>query len=152
MQNQDDSDDNEQGILIRQAREKRGLSQADLGRKVGTSQQTVEKIEGGKIKHSRYITKIGLELGLDIARLLPELATQFSDTALIPESDLRSSNRDFPVHAAAQGGRGELIVSTDPVAWILRAAPLVGVSRAYGIIVVGDSMVPELWPGNTALI
>jgi len=140
------------GGIIRTAREDRGWTQADLANRVGTKQQTIEKIEQGKIKYSSYFPRIALELSLDIVKLIPDLATKSTPPALIPESDLRSGHRDFPVHAAAQGGRGELIVSADPVSWVMRPTPLVGVTRAYGVIVVGDSMVPEFWPGDTALI
>jgi transcriptional regulator with XRE-family HTH domain len=144
--------DEASGEIIRRAREGRGWTQQDLAEKVGTKQQTIEKIELGKTKHSRFLVKIALELGLEPGTLIPDLVTKSGPPALIPEADIRSNQRDFPVHAAAQGGRGELIVSADPVSWVLRPTPLVGVSRAYGIIVVGESMVPEFWPGDTALI
>lgn len=43
-------------------------------------------------------------------------------------------------------------MSADPVEYKLRPEPLIGVSRAYGIIVTGESMVPEFEPGDIALI
>lgn len=149
MQNNDNPD---AGTIIKTAREAYELTQAELASRVGTKQQTIDKIEKGTIKHSRLFPKIALELRLDIGKLVPDLATKPEPAALIQESDLRSNHRDFPVHAAAQGGPGELIVSADPVSWVMRPTPLIGVSKSYGVIVVGESMVPELWPGDTALI
>lgn len=137
------------GDIIKQEREAAGITQAELASRVGTKQQTIDKIEAGKIKHSRLFPRIAMELRFDIVKLLPELGT---NTNVITESDLRSNQRDFPVHVAAQGGRGELIVSSEPVSWVLRPTPLLGVSKAYGIIIVGESMEPEFWPGDTALI
>lgn len=144
--------DNHAGSIIRAAREARGMSQDDLARRVGTKQQTIDKIESGTIKHSRYFPKIALELRIEIARLMPDLGSKVAGAQLVPESNLRSDVRDFPVHVAAQGGPGEIVVSSDAVAWELRPARLVGVSRAYGIIVVGESMTPEFWPGDIAFI
>ena len=45
-----------------------------------------------------------------------------------------------------------MIVSTDPVEHVRRPTPLVGVRDAYGIMVVGESMVPEFEAGDTLLI
>ncbi len=141
------------GALIRAAREGLKWTQTDLARRIGTKQQTIEKIELGKVKHTRLFPKLAAELGLDPRKLMPDLVSNtLGGSDVIPESDLRSETRDFPVHAATQGGAGELIMSSDPVSWILRPVPLLGVSRAYGIIVVGESMVPEFRPGDTALV
>ncbi len=52
------------GQRIREAREARGMTQAQLAGVVGTSQQTVEKIELGKVQRSSYIYPIYDALGL----------------------------------------------------------------------------------------
>jgi len=150
MQNQDDT---AAGEMVREARERKGWTQADLAKRVGGRQQTIGKIEKGLVRYSRLFPGIARELGIEPEKLMPELATQNSHEQLIPEPEVfRKGHQDFPVHASAEGGLGEIIVSSDPVAWVIRPTPLVGVTRSYGIIVVGESMVPEFWPGDTALI
>lgn len=134
------------GKVVLAARQSRGLTQAELAQRVGTNQQTVDKIEKGIIKHSRYFPRLEVELGITLTQSLHRATTQ----STLP--DTRSEARNLPVHASAQGGAGELIVSTDPVDWVIRPAPLANVARGYGIIVVGESMVPEYEPGDTALI
>lgn len=147
-----DQQDTAAGEIIRTAREARGMTQAELASKVATKQQTIDKIEKGTIKHSRLFPRIALELRLDIGKLVPDLATKVQPDGLSQGPDFRSNTRDFPVHASAMGGPGEIIVSADPVSWVMRPTPLIGVSKSYGIIVVGESMIPEFWPGDTALI
>ncbi|BBF93351.1 XRE family transcriptional regulator [Blastochloris tepida] len=60
--------------------------------------------------------------------------------------------RDFPIYAAAMGGNGNLIVTFEPVEIVKRPAILEGVSGAYGILVVGDSMEPAYRQGDMALV
>lgn len=150
MQNHDDND---RGEMVRSAREKRGWTQAELARRVGGKQQTIGKIEKGDVKHSSLFPGIARELGIEPQKLMPELATGRSEAPLLPDTDIyRIGRQDFPVHTSAEGGPGEIVVSSDPVAWVVRPTPLVGVTRSYGIIIVGESMVPEFRPGDTALI
>lgn len=59
---------------------------------------------------------------------------------------------DLPVFGVAQGGRGALVVTAEPVDWIVRPSPLLRVRDGYGIIVVGDSMSPEHKAGSIALV
>ena len=142
----------ELGDLIRAARESRGLTQDALARKVGTKQQTIGKIEKGKIEFSRFHTKIATELGIKLSN-----PTEMPTADLGGDVERRSAvpiigGRDLPVYAAAEAGRGQIIVSTDPVDWDWRAAPLSTVKGAYALIIIGDSMVPEYEPGDTALV
>jgi len=60
--------------------------------------------------------------------------------------------RDFAVYATAEGSPGEIIRSTDPIDFIARPAPVAHVREAYGLVITGESMVPEYKPGETALI
>lgn len=59
---------------------------------------------------------------------------------------------DLPVFGTAQGGRGALVISDQPVDWVVRPAPLLRVRDGYGVIVTGDSMSPEHKSGSTALV
>ncbi|MBR1206592.1 MULTISPECIES: S24 family peptidase [unclassified Bradyrhizobium] len=60
--------------------------------------------------------------------------------------------RDFPIYAAAQGGEGFMIVHTDVMEWVKRPVILEGVPDSYGVLVVGESMVPAYRPGDMALV
>lgn len=60
--------------------------------------------------------------------------------------------RDFPIYSASQGGDGFTIIHTDVMEYVRRPAVLEGVPEAYGVLVVGESMVPSYRPGDMALI
>jgi hypothetical protein len=70
----------------------------------------------------------------------------------IVSADLLVGARDFPIYAAAQGGNGHMIVHTDVMEYVKRPVILEGVPDSYGILIVGDSMVPAYRPGDMALI
>lgn len=140
------------GRLIRLRREERGWTQIQLAEKVGTTQQTIVKLEKGTIKRTSLYPKIAAVLDIELSILVPDIVAPNGPKTLIPERDIRGDVEDLPVHSAAEGGPGEIIVSSDPVTWVLRPAPLANVARAYGIIIVGDSMAPEFEAGDIALL
>lgn len=142
----------EPGDLIKQEREKRGLSQADLGRRVGMSQPAIRKIEAGETRHSKFLTRIASELAIDIAKLDPLVTGLPPPSDFIPEKRLMAPGRDFPIYAAAEGGPGQIIVSPEPVDFMPRPIPLASTARAYGLLIVGSSMEPEYRQGDTALV
>lgn len=61
-------------------------------------------------------------------------------------------DKDLPVFGTAQGGSGALIVTDQPVDWVVRPDPLLRVRDGYGMIVTGDSMSPAHKHGSTALV
>lgn len=129
----------------------RGLSQPSLAKLVGISQQSMEAIENDRTKKSRYLPKIAQVLEIQ----LNELDDSLREDTQIPLKDFTKSlmgEKNFPVYASGEAGTGALVVTTDPVDYVRRPAPLAEVKDAYGLIIVGESMVPELRPGDTALI
>lgn len=48
------------------ARNARGVSQAELGRRIGVKQQSIYALEAGKTKRSRYVLDIARVLGVDV--------------------------------------------------------------------------------------
>lgn len=144
----------EPGEIIKAEREKRGWSQADLGRRVGISQVAVKKIEGGQTRQSKFLARVALELGLDLAQVDPAMAREPVPGAAGAIIDRRQiyGPTDFRIYAAAEGGPGEIIRSSDPVDWQPRPQPVAHVKDAYGLYVVGESMAPEYRPGDIALI
>ena len=61
------------GARIRYAREQSGRSQQDIAKQLGISQNSVQKIENGKVGRSRYISRMWELLGLDLKELNPTL-------------------------------------------------------------------------------
>ena len=141
------------GQKIRRRREELRLSQADLGRQVGVSQATIDKIEAGHTARSRYLPLIAVKLGLALEDLDPALAGLGgpATASLIPGANL-IGERDFPIYASAEGGLGQIILSSDAVDVMPRPAPLSHVKGAYGLYITGESMVPEFEPGDIAMV
>lgn len=57
-----------------------------------------------------------------------------------------------PIFAAAQGGKGHLIIDTDPVDYGSPPKEVLLSKGSYGVFVVGDSMVPAYEPGDVAWV
>jgi len=144
------------GQKIRRRREELRLSQADLGRQVGVSQATIDKIEAGHTARSRYLPMIAVKLGLPLEEIDPGLAALNASGGLtgpvLPKMEIPVGDRDFPIHASAEGGQGQIILSSDPVDVMPRPAPLTHVKGAYGLYITGESMVPEFEPGDIAMV
>lgn len=143
------------GRRIREAREAKDWSQGDLAEKTGVSQPAIKKIEDGG--GSSYMARVFLALGLNPAEIepphnTPESQLEALQFGAVEERLLPSPRLDFPIYAAAEGGPGEIIRSSDPVDYVGRPAPLAKVEKAYGLYVIGESMVPEYRPGDIALI
>lgn len=141
----------ESGEIIRRRREELGWSQAQLGNRVGISQPAIKKIESGDSRHSKFLPKIAQVLQLALSDLDATLTGVVVPPA--PEAPRRIvGERDFPVHASAEGGPGQIIVSHEPVDFMARPAPLIHVRDSYGLLITGTSMEPEYRQGDTALV
>jgi transcriptional regulator with XRE-family HTH domain len=143
--------------LVKKARAEMGISQPELARRVSRrnpehpcSQQTVDKIETGKIKFSSFLPAIATELGIPVDRVL-RIGHKNGATAAIPGHQLLGE-RDLPVYAASFGGNGVQTLSVEAVDYVLRPAPLERVKDGYGVLVVDDSMAPEFEAGDRALV
>lgn len=136
------------GQFIRERREARGMSQEELAKKAGTTQQNVGRIEAGKIRHSRYVAPMLEALGTDLSKALPAVV---EPGQIIPKELLVGDN-DFPIFAAAEGGEGATIINYDPLDYVKRPAPLLHVKEGYGVVMVEESMIPAFWPGDIALV
>lgn len=77
------------GALIKSAREARGWSQAELARKIGVSQPTIQAIEAGATRDSRHIIRVAQALGLDISAVIPEMPPDIQSLPLFAAGDAR---------------------------------------------------------------
>ncbi len=137
--------------IMKRARAAKGISQPELARRVGTSQQTIDKIENGKVQRSSYMAAIALELGVPLDRVL-RVRPKSNAVVEIPGHTLVSTDRDLPVYAATPGDSGVQVLSSDPVEYVLRPAPLAKVRDGYGVIVADDLMAPQFGSGDIALV
>src|SRR6516164_6853049 len=106
--------------VVKRARASKGWSQPELAHRVQTSQQTIDKIETGKVRHSSFLPAIAVELGIPVDRVLR--INKGGVSAAIPGHQL-VGDRDLPVYAASYGGSGVQILSREPVDYVLRPAP-----------------------------
>lgn len=60
--------------------------------------------------------------------------------------------KDLPVYAAVEGGPGELVITFEPIDYVPRPWYLGQVRDGYGVIIVGESMVPAYMPGDMAIV
>ncbi|WP_269715800.1 XRE family transcriptional regulator [Caulobacter sp. NIBR2454] len=154
------------GAKIRAAREERGLSQAALAGMVSTTQQTIDRLERGKSKQSRYRDHVlrVLELPLPTEQEVNAIAIGeahrrerlISKAAL---SDLSSGRtiphvQEIPVYKLEYSSEktGALRRPWTPVDYLTRPQPLFRVEGAYGLIVLSGAMEPSMFEGDTALV
>lgn len=60
--------------------------------------------------------------------------------------------RLLPIYAAAQGGEGHIIIDHTPIDQMEGPEELLHVKNSYGILIVGESMVPAYRPGDIAWV
>lgn len=75
-------------------------------------------------------------------------------TKIVPYDgpSLNRGGPTIPIYAAAKGGDGHLIITFDPIEHMGPPEDLMRVRNAYGILVVGESMVPAFRPGDIAWV
>lgn len=137
------------GQIIREAREKKGLSQKGLGDLVGITQPAVKKIEDGETSKTKFLPKIAQVLELDLAVLDASLNSQIIDE---PPPLQVTGRPTFRIFASAEGGPGEIIRSAEPVDFVPRPTHLLHVQDAYGLLITGSSMEPEYNAGEMAIV
>lgn len=135
---------------VKRLREGRGWGQEKLAQESRTSQTTIFNIESGETKRSKFLPRIAAALGVSLAEIDEEMSGSRVDS-LIPRDEL-VGDTDLPVFASAEGGEGQIIVSTDVVDRVRRPSPLLHVREGYGVIITGESMVPMFRPGDIALV
>jgi len=139
--------------LVRTAREEREITQAALAEKVGTNQQTIDKIERGKIKRSSFFYPIFIELGISLHHLTPTKGRAGgADQSLPADVPVTTSPTMLPIRGAQPREGGLIAVIREPVNLVSRPHGLVNVRDAYGILIIEASMAPEFEVGHIALV
>ncbi len=85
--------------------------------------------------------------------LPPHERTRGQRILAVPATELIAPTRSkLDVYSGAAAGNGKLIIGSDIVDRVEMPAALADVKGAYGIMVDGDSMEPEYWPGDVAWV
>ena len=136
-----------------------GLTQSDLAKMIGVSQQAVERIESGATKSPRKIVFLASALQVRPEWLIsgegaqqgaPETLGQSTpDFPLAVASSSQKPIRDLPVLGRAQGGSdGALVMEDGPIDWTYRPPALDRVDDAFAVFVTGESMEPRYFAGD----
>lgn len=144
-------DDMSLGDRIRAERERRGWSQADLGRRIGVSQVTVAKIETGVTVKSKWLPELMNALSIPMSGSQPEAPTEPhpEDLALLRQS----LPQDIPVKGVAVGGNDADFSFNGAISEYVRRPP--GLAKALGVYavhVVSDSMSPKFEPSDLLFV
>jgi transcriptional regulator with XRE-family HTH domain len=130
------------GETVFARRQQLGWSQERLAEEANTSQTTVDRIEKGNFKRSPS----------DLSKIATVLDIRFNGAAGGPAA-IPPTPQDFlPVFTAAEGGPGEMVVSTDPIERVARPWYMRNVRDGYAVLVVGESMMPAFEPGDVAVV
>lgn len=143
------------GARIRERRKALGLSQAQVAERAGTHQQTVGRIETGKVDKSFAVPAILKALGLRPEEFAPDLR----DADFLPQrpdefgAPAPGQLPDLPVYGLAEGGDGQLIIDHGEVIDRFPRPPaLAHVPDAYCLNVAGESMYPVFRQGDLVII
>lgn len=142
------------GAMVRTAREARGWSQDALALKVGTTQSTIDRIESGFTKRSRWIIELAGVLDLPLPggggtsigrREAPgaSAAPAWTEAPEAPEFDKAMFPRDVPLRGiAACGDDASFILNGQTGDYVRRPPGIAGRRSVYALNVFGDSMYP----------
>jgi len=126
--------------LIFERRTQMNLTQAALAEMIGAHQQTINKLERGEIKFSRYMEKLEEALELEPGTLTDTM------TGAIRKRDKRrrrrkqrapTRSRDFtplPLFSSMPGDEGMMVVATRHHGYTDRPSPLHNIPEAYGVL------------------
>lgn len=151
-------DENEPiGERVRSRRVALDKSQEWLAKQAGTSQTTIDKIEHGRSRRSRFLPAVYAALGLPLDELVPGMASVTTE-GLDGEGEKEplafpaGTKKDLPVFSSAEGGPGGIIFSPEPIDYVIRPDPLANVKSGYAMYAVGESMSPAFEQGDLLLI
>lgn len=161
------------GTRLRTAREKAGLSQAELARRVGIKQPSIQAIESGKVAGTKHLNTIARVLSVDPNWLeVPQKAAEtfeeksshvkgLTAEALVNGGELSGfrplpvlDRRDvIPVLGSTEGGDdGSFPWNGEVIDQVARPPFLANVSNGYALFVSGMSMAPRYEPGDTIFV
>lgn len=140
------------GNNLKTLRESRGWTHDEAADALGISRGGFIKLERGERRlNERTITLAAKAFDVSRAEVIRD------DGFTEPTSGYRPppqflGERDLRVFAAAEGGPGQMVISTEPIELVPRPWYLKDVKDGYAVLIVGDSMVPVFEPGDIAVV
>lgn len=137
--------------LIKQKREEKKLSQNELGRLLGLSQQQVQRFENGYPISIKHAAKLANVLGIDIKELLPKELKDFQ-----PEEKDVVKIDILDVSACCGNGAenftenviGQQMMTLPALRELTQAVP----ENIKIIKAIGESMIPTIYPNDVVWI
>lgn len=143
------------GDMVREERERQGLSQQELADRANTTQASIDRIERNVVERSRSAPEVAAALGIAFPLGMKAKAAATTQAAVptVDKADLVGVP-DLPIYTAVRAGSidDSILVSPDPIDYVKRPEPLAKVKNGYGLYIIGDSMVPAYRHGDLALI
>jgi transcriptional regulator with XRE-family HTH domain len=154
------------GARLRYARNAKGLTQQQVADELGINRVNVSTWESdGTRPETVRIPDIVRVLSISESWLFsgqgdapekldrPKSARSRSAPVVevVPGAQLLGTGK-MPLYTGAMGGDGHVIVTFEAIDYVKRPAELENVKGGYGLLIVGESMIPAFWPGDMALI
>lgn len=135
------------GKRAKSRREELKLTQAELAKMVGVSQQSIQWLEVGKTERPRYITELAEALETSVKWLKTgegENTLQAKTVPLrMPVPEYLNPDR-IPIYGYVAGANNmSAINESHIVGWVERPYTLQGIKNPFLLIVIGDSMEPR---------
>ena len=157
---------------VREIKEARGLTSADVVRITGMDPSTLSKAERGirgVTKNTAPVLAEALQVSIpelyaEVGSPIPNktyqpLLSSRSNIRLAPDApdfpNFRGLPQDIPVFGTAEAGsEGTFVINQigGPIGWAMRGPGLIGMSGVFAIYIEGDSMVPWRKPGSLAYV
>ncbi len=145
------------GGRIDQARQHAKINLTELGVHVGVGRSAVSQWisettepSADNLRKAAIATGVSYEwLATGRGQMSP--SAQEAPAHYTPPPEILGA-RDLPVYAAVEGGRGQMVVSTDPIELVPRPWYMREVRDGYAVLVVGESMFPAFEPGQMAIV
>lgn len=72
--------------------------------------------------------------------------------SIVPAGGPTDQGHNLPVFAAAMGGDGHVIITFDAIDYVRRPPVVENVRDAYGVLIIGESMIPAYEPGDLGIV
>lgn len=136
---------------VKEKRQQLNLSQADLAKRVGVSQQAINSLETGLTERSRHIAQIARALDVTVDYLLDGDGTPApaASPVELPPVHFSSLPKDVPVYGQTVGGEdGNFLFNGQVIDYFRRPPGAATMRDLYGLFVTGTSMWPRFEDGE----
>jgi len=146
------------GLKIKQLRQERGWSQAQLALKSGLSRSHISLIELRKFSHPRtdVLMKLARVFNIPVEELYQaagyEVEAKIERRAETPEEILEKLRVAQPISVPVYGEFHWGTVHDEPVEYVYRAKIREAGKNLEGYVVRGDCMAPKIEPGDIVIV